>query len=341
MESKKKYLIIYHKEDNDGVFSGAIIYEFLISELKKNKESIDLLGADYNILNKFSESYKDNIEDLKNEYKSIIMADISFNDVFFMKSLYNLYKNDFIWFDHHAPIIHQSKVNKFSDISGLRDTSKSAILCVWEWLYNPFNIEEIPELLKVLSAYDSWTYKENGYNFDYVYNINKGVTNKFNLDFNKIVNIIKDIKDNKYIALIKLETLGRNLNNYDAQRYIDIIKNSGDCTWKIYTDNKLFSGDELYRTACALFIQGPSNSVMFKSLIKGTNDDLMNGIVFKRNNDSTWTISLYNIRDNDNTFHCGDYLKKFYNGGGHKGAAGCTVDEKTFIKILKSKTLGK
>ena len=341
MESKKKYLIIYHKEDNDGVFSGAIIYEFLISELKKNKESIDLLGADYNILNKFSESYKDNIEDLKNEYKSIIMADISFNDVFFMKSLYNLYKNDFIWFDHHAPIIHQSKVNKFSDISGLRDTSKSAILCVWEWLYNPFNIEEIPELLKVLSAYDSWTYKENGYNFDYVYNINKGVTNKFNLDFNKIVNIIKDIKDNKYIDLLKLETLGRNLNNYDAQRYIDIIKNSGDCTWKIYTDNKLFSGDELYRTACALFIQGPSNSVMFKSLIKGTNDDLMNGIVFKRNNDSTWTISLYNIRDNDNTFHCGDYLKKFYNGGGHKGAAGCTVDEKTFIKILKSKTLGK
>ena len=32
----KKYLIIYHKEDNDGVFSGAIFYNYLITELKIN-----------------------------------------------------------------------------------------------------------------------------------------------------------------------------------------------------------------------------------------------------------------------------------------------------------------
>lgn len=339
---KEKYLIIYHKEDNDGVFSGAIIYDYLIDNMKISKDCIDLLGADYNILNKFSELYKDNIEDLKNEYKSIIMADISFNNTSFMKKLYGLYGNDFIWFDHHAPIIHQSKVNKFASIPGIRTITKSALLCCWEWFYDPFNIEDIPELLKVLSAWDSWTYKENGYELNYVYNVNKGITYRFNLEFNAVLDLIKAIKRNyAEIDINSYFIAGEMLNDYDAQKYADIIKNSGDCSWKIYNGEILFNGEELYRTACALFIQGPSSSIIFKSLIKGTSDDIMNGIVFKRNNDTSWTISLYNIRENDNTFHCGDYLKKFYNGGGHMGAAGCTVDEKTFIKILKSKTLGK
>ena len=125
-----------------------------------------------------------------------------------------------------------------------------------------------------------------------------------------------------------------------------MVENYGDRNWKIIIDEKEYT-DTLghwgptYRTACALFIQGPSNSKMFKSLIKGNKDDIMNGIVFKHNIDSTWTISLYNIRDNEpeakhGGFHCGDFLRKKYNGGGHMGAAGCTVDEKTFIKILKT-----
>ena len=335
----EKYLIIYHKEDNDGVFSGAIIYDYLVNTIRAANNMIDLLGADYNILNKFSQSYT--AQELHEQYKMIIMTDISFNNANFMKELYDEFEHNFIWFDHHAPIIHQSKVNKFCNAEGVRDTTKSAILCAWEWFYNPFKVEENPELLKILSAYDSWTYEENGYDFDYVFNVNKGVISEFNLDFKKILEVVKAIRNNEDIDILNFEGLGKKLNDYDAQRYAEIISFVGDCSWKIYTGDKLFSGEEVYRTACALFIQGPSNSVMFKSLATDNKDDIMNGIVFKRNKDSSWTISLYNIRNKDNTFHCGDYLKKFYKGGGHMGAAGCTVDEKTFIKILKTKTLGK
>ena len=45
-----KYLIIYHKEDNDGVFSGAIIYDYLKTELKVDDAQIKLFGSEYNIL---------------------------------------------------------------------------------------------------------------------------------------------------------------------------------------------------------------------------------------------------------------------------------------------------
>jgi nanoRNase/pAp phosphatase (c-di-AMP/oligoRNAs hydrolase) len=49
-------------------------------------------------------------------------------------------------------------------------------------------------------------------------------------------------------------------------------------------------------------------------------------------------MSLYNIYDNDN-FNCGTYLKENYNGGGHVGAAGCTITNTKFIKILKTKKI--
>ena len=45
---EKKYLIIFHKEDNDGLFSMAIIYNYLIHELHVDRKNIDLFGADYN-----------------------------------------------------------------------------------------------------------------------------------------------------------------------------------------------------------------------------------------------------------------------------------------------------
>ena len=46
----------------------------------------------------------------------------------------------------------------------------------------------------------------------------------------------------------------------------------------------------------------------------------------------------YNTNDNDD-FHCGKYLKEKYKGGGHAGAAGCTISEKDFIKVLKNTQL--
>ena len=133
-----KYLIIYHKEDNDGLFSCALFYDYLISKLNINKNEIQLLPADYNFLETWSKQ-NDDIQQLHKEYAHILMTDISFNDPKYMKKLYDEYNSDFIWCDHHAPIIKASSEYNFDNCPGVRNTQKSAILCVYEFLYDPFN----------------------------------------------------------------------------------------------------------------------------------------------------------------------------------------------------------
>lgn len=337
----KKYLIIYHKEDNDGVFSGAIFTDYLMYELNIAEADIDVLPADYNILVDFSKVYSD-ISKLKEEYTHIIMTDLSFNDWKYMKKLYNEYGSNLIWVDHHAPIIQCSIDNNFDDIPGLRDTSRSAILNAWKYLYDPFdeayNKKKVPELLRILSAWDSWSYEREGYDFGYVKDVNKGVTDKYDLNLKKackLIEIIKEYykdesdltKDNNII--LDMYEHGHALNEYEDKKMTDIIKNSGDMTWKVELPNSTT------HDACAIFMQGATNSTMFKCLEGST---IRHGLVFKHQPNGNWVLSMYNVENKD-IFHCGEFLKNKYNGGGHAGAAGCTFTLNQFIKILKNKTI--
>lgn len=346
-----KYLIIYHKEDNDGVFSAALFYDYLINNLNIADNNIDQLPADYNMLSTFSKSMK--VEELHEKYNTIIMTDISFNDCKYMKSLYKEFGNNFIWCDHHAPIIHLSFENHFSDIIGIRDTQRSAILNVWKYLYDQFdeayNAKKVPELLRILSAYDSWSYEREGYEFEYVRNINKATTIKYDLSLSKACEVVHNLvgvyvkneptgnmsevfKDGPLIE--QLHELGKQLNEYDDIVYKDIIKNVGDTSWQVRFEDE-DRGRPLFHKACAIFHQGQTSSTIFKSLKK---TDIEHGLVFKHSPNGNWTLSMYNIRD-ESWVHCGDFLREKYKGGGHKGAAGCTLTQEQFIKILKSKTI--
>ena len=268
-----------------------------------------------------------------------------------MKKLYDEFGSNLIWCDHHAPIIHLSKEHNFDNIPGIRNTQRSAILNVWKYLYDQFdeayNKKEVPEYLRILSAYDSWTYDQEQLDFDYCRNVNKGTTVKLDLNMDNILPIIRDIveiyvdrKNNEEFSMKSLidnfETYGRILNTYDDITMRNIIESSGDKEWKLD-----ISGEEIgvvkFRKACAIFHQGQTSSTLFYSL-KETNPEIENAIVFKHQPNNNWTLSLYNIYDNT-TFHCGDFLREKYKGGGHKGAAGCTLSQEQFIKILKNKTL--
>lgn len=345
----EKYLIIYHREDNDGLFSGSLIYDYLIHKLNIDTENIDRLPADYNILAEFSKEME--VEELHQKYKSIIMVDISFNDWKYMKKLYKEFGTDFVWCDHHAPIIHLSQEKHFDDVPGIRDTNRSAILCVWKYLYDQFdedyNKKAIPEYLRILSAWDSWTYAREELDFDFCRNVNKGTTIKLNLDMDEILKIIRDLVEiyvdgkNKFefsmdVLIKDFEEYGKILNRYDDIVMQNILNESADKEWKLeITDEEL--DDTKIRKACAIFHQSQTSSALFYSLQK-TNPDIQNVIVFKHQPNNKWTISLYNIYE-DTWFHCGDFLREKYSGGGHKGAAGCTLTQEQFIKILKNKVL--
>ena len=336
----KKYLIIYHKEDNDGVVSGAMFCNYLLNNMNITIEDIALLPSDYNSLEIFKNT--NTIEDLMNSYESIIMTDISINDPQYMGDLFLYYGSKFIWCDHHKPIIDESNKHKFNLAPGVRDITKSAILCAYEYLYDPFNErykeKDIPELFRILSGWDSWSYEREGYEFEYVKAINKAFTIKFNLDFNKILDYINEVIDRWNLDHINIfdakefYDYGMILNNYDDIIMEDIIKNSGDKSWKVMVDDK-DREMPLLIDACAIFHQGASNSTMFNCL-KETEIQL--GLVFKHSPNGNWVMSMYNIND-DYWFHCGEFLKKKYNGGGHKGAAGCTLTQDQFINLLITK----
>ena len=349
-----KYLIIYHREDNDGLFSGALFYNYLLTSLHIDKNDIQLLGGDYNNLETWAAQHC-NIEELKEKYENIIMTDISFNEKY-MKLLYDNYGSKFIWCDHHKPIINASFKYKFDNCPGIRNTSKSAILCVYEYLYDQFNEvystidghanPYFPELLRILSGWDSWSYEREGYNFDYVRNVNKGVLAVLKLDFE---NVLKKVSETINIYtnnpgynnltgevdfIQEMYNIGKTLNEYEDNVMTDIIKNSGDCSWQVRFDDK-DKGRPLYHKACAIFHQGSTNSTMFKCI---KNKGINHGLVFKHQPNGNWVLSMYNVSEDEWT-HCGEFLKERYNGGGHKGAAGCTLTQEQFISILQNKTL--
>ena len=317
---KEQYLIIYHKEDNDGLFSMAIIYNYLIIEKNINKDNIKLFGADYNDLDKLSLD-----DDIIKNSTHIYISDVSFDTVEKMIKLKEMFGENLVWIDHHKPMIDNSISKGFDDIKGIRDTKHSALYNAFKYLYPTHNI---PELFKLLSAWDSWSYDAEGIDFDLCRYVNIGVNNKFNLNPDSIINyvylliyIYNDYINTPYID--KLYEIGKFESNILDRTYENNVKAYGDFSWTV-------NG----RTACAMFIQGPSNSQMFKVC----KDKIQNGIVFKRLPDSNWTLSLYNT-DNQHDFHCGEYLKKHFNGGGHEGAAGCQISEELFINILKQKKI--
>ena len=118
----------------------------------------------------------------------------------------------------------------------------------------------------------------------------------------------------------------------------DAWKNSMQYMLKVLIDNNIPGN-----VGIAIEFKIPNTSKRIDFIISGKdgklkNTAIKNGIIFKRNSDSTWTISLYNVNDDDD-FHCGEFLLKKYKGGGHKGAAGCTLKESKFIKMLKTKEI--
>ena len=329
----KKYLIVYHQEDNDGVFSAAIIKHYLMTSLNVSKDEIT-----YNSLNKLQAN--GTVENWSNEYNHIIITDISFNDWKVMKWLSKTFGENFTWIDHHAPIINISIKEGFDNVNGIRDSANSAIWNAYKYLYDPFMEKQFPFVVKMLSAWDSWTYEREGIETEWCRAFNKGFT------------ICSELSVAWYIERINM-FLGN--HTYDGEGYIKSIEKIGReaCEREDNANKELIrtNGDKEWTVngipAIMVVTTGGTNSLMFKSLQleNHTETDLRVAAVFKHCSDGNWTLSLYNIYDlkgdtsNPMYFHCGKYLQEKYNGGGHEGAAGCTITVDKFCKMLKSKTI--
>ena len=202
----KKYLVIYHKEDNDGVCSAAIMMYYLINKLNANPHDIETFGANYDILstiadNDFNFATNGKEYDMLTDFDSIVMTDVSFNKFSIMEILYDTYGDDFIWIDHHAPIINESiRQHKDKSINGLRDTKRSALLNAYRFCYDKDDVGyksgKAPYVLRVLSAWDSFTFEQENIDFEYARRVNIGFTKWFDLNVDIWYDMIENIINN-------------------------------------------------------------------------------------------------------------------------------------------------
>ena len=334
-KTKKKVLLIYHKDDNDGVFSAALIAWHIAHNVPGIKfEDIYRYPADYVMLDNDWKSGE--VDTWKDKYEHIIMTDLSFDDWKAMKFLYSEFGSNFTWIDHHAPIIRESYKRKFDTINGLCDTHKSAILLAYQYLIDPLNEKfdkrVYPQVLGALSAYDCWNWNGLGYDEEECKTINTAVTVLIGLDFIKALGLISLIMSEEGKATDEDKTW------YDKY----LRKGYEYCKYQKYEWNNLMKqADKKWtvngRSAAAIFVQGPSTSLMFDSI----KDEVDCGIVFKIDsvNDKV-VMSLYNTKDEyAKEFNCGEYLKRAYKGGGHSSAAGAVLTMRKFNKIMKTKSL--
>lgn len=326
-----KTLILYHKEDNDGIVSGALIYNYLTNTLQIEKEDIVCVGLDYNDIKSYN---RKSIKQLREVYEHIFITDLSF-PIPLMEYIYKLWENHFVWFDHHRPVIEASMHSNVCNCFGAREFNRSAILCVWKWFYDPFdsdfldNKSNIPELLRVLSGWDSFTYADEGFSKEYVRQVNYGITHLYQLRLHEFVHFLEYADGNDWFQLLKkAQTVGTILCHDEDYRMKLNVERNGDFDFSLDID------DNEDHSCCALFMLGQTNSVMFDSV----KDKVRHGVVFKRNTNNVWTVSLYNTNENDE-FHIGKYCREKYNGGGHSGAGGFQIKESKMIKILKGKKI--
>ena len=315
-------LIIYHFEDNDGVCSCALIKNELVNNGEKE---IDTLGSNYASLDKLMQD--NDFDEYFGKYDRVYMTDVSFNDWTYMKKLHDKFGENFIWFDHHAPIIADSHKYGFDDAPGYRDAGEE-----YDW-------DTAPTLLRLLSAWDCWSWVREGIGEEFIRAFNAGVTaiSELSVDyfFDNIGAFLMPGSQSKwYHYPTDSEPFVRNFIDRFTVTGADIIARqdrAAEVLVKEYGEEGWTVGGE---SAVMVVTSGPTNSQMFKSV----KNVVEHGICFKHTKEGKWIVSLYNTR-NDITFDCGDYLRKKYGGGGHVGAAGCTLDNEQFYKVITEKSL--
>lgn len=229
-------------------------------------------------------------------------------------------EGDLIWLDHHITAINRYHEEDDLYLQGIRSTKWCGAALAW-FYFNDFDtedvenipyeelVEKLPLWLRLVDAWDTWkttsTYRRNAEL------LNLALANDLSME--NIDKIAKDIK--VYSAnLLKVLNAGKMYEKYRDQW----TKQFRDKYMFIENDvpGKQFGTDRDLRVA--MLNIGCANSTFFGEYINEC-DVCMTFC----SNGKQFIISVYSNKDD---VDCSLFAKN-YGGGGHKGAAGCTVDD--------------
>ena len=304
-EIEKKNLIIYHRVDFDGIFSGIIIRYFLGNEGK-----IEMLGWNYN----------DPIPDLLGYDGTIWLVDLSLPENV-MLDLKN-HNKELVWIDHHETAINASINLGYSDITGLRRNGTAAAELCWEYMSG--GNRDVPQIIQYISAYDVWDHVRFDWDSE-VLPIQSALRLYYGV---KIDPIYKDFDNllNNPATMEELLKAGRIISAYNSKRWETAVKSFSF---------PITVGTSGLKALCMLTSE--FSSMPFAS--KADEYDLFCS-VNTRNGGDSYSVSLYSSDKSDiGEFSCGQFMKENYSGGGHKGAAGGFMTEEQFFNLLHNKHL--
>lgn len=284
-------VVIYHNPCQDGITSAWIIYNYYKNKFQDKQ--LEFIGANY-----YNYNFTKILEDTKN--KNIIIVDFSFNEDETIK-LKNNCKNLLI-LDHHKTHFETLKKYDFAYF----DMNKSGAGITWEYFYG--NIEP-PMFVQMIQDRDIWTKQiKNSFNFcDGLFHYMSITTDKFNL--------LTDLYNNPTL-LDKYIEFGTSLN-LKKQKEIETIVKFIKKTYK-------YKLDEIEYT------------VILYNTTSGIVSELGNTICDHFKHFNNVVAIMWRFDHETDMYNCsgrsiGDVdvskLAVHFGGGGHKNAAGFTLDK--------------
>ena len=294
----RKNLVIYHRVDYDGIFSAIIVRKYY-----QGKGIItDLKGWNYGDM---PLNFPEYIE----KYQGIIIVDLGFSGQD-MKSL--MESGKITWIDHHQTSIQDSEVQQYDKIPGIRKIGIAACELCWKYFYPH---RETPRIIQIVGAYDVW--------------------NKEKFDWEETtVPVQYGLRETYSLNLKSIETDWESLCNDQFEWITDTggkiyswIKRSAEswitnCSFEV-TISETYKGIAI--------ISPISGSLIFNSVLNKYDIFLVIQVI---NSGTGYSVSMYTEKDLPD-FSCGEYLKKNYNGGGHKKAAGSmNITREQFERLI-------
>lgn len=293
----EKVLIIYHRVDFDGAFSGSIANKFARE-----------IGCTTEL---FGWTYGDDIPDIKylEKFNRVVLVDLSFPPevMIYLKS-----QNNFkvIWIDHHITAINNSYSNNYSDIEGLRRDGTAACELCWEYFY-PALI--FPKVVEFIGCYDVWD--KTRYSWDnIILPFQYGLRTRYSI---KAFMISPQAFNNLIFENIDLDEI-----IHEGEIILKYLDRSWNSACKVYSFDVKVAGK--YRGICILTTEFTSN--IFNSV--RDNYDVV--ICCNRRGPDVYNLSMYKDTNKCPEFSCGGY--RWFNG--QKCAAGCTVNFEEFKKLI-------
>lgn len=293
-------LIIYHRVDFDGLFSGAIARKYF-TEVEKIEPQF--LGWNYG----------DEIpsKDYILGFDKIVMVDISFPPEVMM----DLFKTGkAVWIDHHDSAITNSEKHEYNSFEGIRVNGTAACELTWNYFYPGVTC---PKIIQYVSSYDVWNKERFSWD-DETLPIQYALRSKFELKFGKLCNNLNDLIINQKI-IGYLITSGKSILEYNKN------------TWKSWIKTYGFPITVAGQYKGMAIISPQFGSAMFESVL--SEYDIY--VVVQRKTSELYSLSMYKEPDRLPEFNCAEYvMTKFGNGGGHVGACGTSLTLDQFVKLI-------